>query len=85
MLLMLLTMLAFYFSASLLSAMTSLPALKKPWRALKLRIRASTTRLSGRKPSNDLSEEETPVDEERGEEDETSGLMGMEAFEVTMT
>jgi hypothetical protein len=89
MLLMLLAMLALYSAASLLSAMTVHPALKKPWRALKLRIRASTTNplaaLSGKYSSDLETSEATPVDEEKGgdeDEDETLGLMG---FEITMS
>jgi hypothetical protein len=88
MLLMLLAMLALYTGAYFMSMMTSNPALKKPWRALKLKIRSvsisslatqSTTSPEYSAAADELS---SSSETENRQQNETIGLMDIESFEI---
>lgn len=91
MLLMLLSMLAFYGAALFMAAMTSHPVLKKPLKALKFKIR-STSRCSDptlsqrtfNLPDERVQEPEDLEQEQEEEDSETMRLMEMEPLEISV-
>jgi hypothetical protein len=94
MLLMLLAMLAFYSAASFVSMMNSHPALKKPWRALKLKIRsvsnssssslATLSAISSPEFSAAADELSSTLQSDESRQGEMIGLMDIESFEISI-